>query len=822
MRRLGVVAVATMLTCRGAAPTRVSSNGVEVRRVSGDERVAARSARAARVGDWVLRDRALQLTVVGVEAPARDERPGTVAQILYSEAPGAEVVRTIAPVLRVGQREINLADVTLSTVTGATPMLRVSGRARTSQGPLDVVRDYALETGRQALHVYTRVTNPANQRVERVAWGVRITWGGASPFAPGFGFVTDERQGEGAWVGATAGGVAAAWALGSAGRPFSLQFSAEMHGANANAGHTDVLVAPATLLPGQTVIDHAVLLFAEGDLTEVARAVAFARDLHVAEAAVSLGGNAQDPEVIVSDAAGRPVLAAHPRGRDVTFPLAPGDYVATATAPGHAPADPARFTVTRDMAGAVPVVLEIPRGGHIRVEARDDDTGRDLPVRVTVRGVAPTRDPNLGSADRAAGAGPIAIALQGRTEVPVPPGRYRVTVSHGPEWTLDEHEVTVTATLRAEVRASLQHVVPMAAWVGCDLHVHANPSFDSRVTIEDRVASLVAEGVGFATPTEHNVVGDYSAGVAMLSGAIDETLQWVPAVEVTTDRSAQPWGHFNVYPYRPDPNVPGGAPPPFLNTTPRQIFRAARANNPDAIIQVNHPRMQPNIGYFNTTGLDVRTQRAVSPEYDPGFDAIEVFNGHYINRLDQVENVLRDWMSLLASGRRYVATGSSDSHRVLYQWAGYPRTYVHVTESARAPTDILAALRRGRAFVTSGPMLFLTAGEAEPGDTVPVARQSPVRLRVRVLAAPWIPVDAVDLYRDGQRAATLTVRSSREATRLDAETTLAISPGSFVVAVARGPRGGLNAALPYSEGIPFAFTNPIFFGPAAGATRRGR
>ena len=380
-------------------------------------------------------------------------------------------------------------------------------------------------------------------------------------------------------------------------------------------------------------------------------------------------------------------------------------------------------------------------------------------------------------------------------------------------------EVSVTETMRAEVRARLRRVVAMEGWTGCDLHVHANPSFDSRVTIEDRVASLVAEGVGLATPTEHNVVGDYTAGVAMMAGAVESDFRWVPAVEVTTDRSAQPWGHFNVYPYRPDRSVPGGGPPPFLNATPRQIFRAVRANNPEAIIQVNHPRMQPNIGYFNTTGLDVRTQRAVSPEYDPSFDAIEVFNGHYLNRLEQVENVLRDWMSLLGGGRRYVATGSSDSHRVLFQWAGYPRTYVHAAGGA---AEVLAALRSGRAFVTSGPMVLLSAGEAEPGDTVPVRPNSPVRLRVRVRAAPWLPVREVELYRDGVRAATLTIRPSESVERLDAEVVLVLSPGSFVVAVARGPRGGLDAVLPYAEGVPFAFTNPIWFVPAPAVTRRGR
>jgi hypothetical protein len=768
----------------------------------------------------LLRDREIELTVVGVEA-TRDERPGTVSRVVYTEAPEVEVLRTLAPLFRVGDREFGLSEVTVSAVAGATPVLRVEGAVRLPRGEIQVMRDYTLETGRRALHVYTRLRNVSEARVERVSWGVRIAWG-ATPFAPGMGFVSEERAGEAVWVGATLAGVSAAWTYGPAGHPFALSFHAEEHGGNRNAGYTDVWAVPMALLPDQVLVDHAVLLFAAGDLTEVARAVAFVRGRHVAEAAVVLEGHARDPEVVVRDVAGRPVLAAHPRGRHVTLPLPPGAYTVTAGAPGHASTDPVPLMVTRDMAGAVPVELEIPRGGHIRVVARDEERGREIPVRVTVRGVGPTRDPDLGPPDRAAGAGPVAIALQGRTEVPVPPGRYRVIVSHGPEWTVDEQEVTVTETLRAEVEARLRRVVAMREWVGCDLHVHANPSFDSRVTIEDRVASLVAEGVGFAAPTEHNVVGDYSAGVAMMAGAVEEVFQWVPAVEVTTDRSAQPWGHFNVYPYRSDPAVPGGGPPPFLNVTPRQIFRAVRANNPEAIIQVNHPRMQPNIGYFNATGLDVRTQRAVSPEYDPTFDAVEVFNGHFLNRIDQVENVLHDWMSLLAGGRRYVGTGSSDSHRVIYQWAGYPRTYVHVTEAAPTPSDILTALRRGRAFVTSGPMLLLTVGDAEPGDTVPVRPNTPVRVRVRVRAAPWIPVNTVELYRDGTRVATVSVRPTHNVERLDTELTLAVSPGSFVLAVARGPRGGLDTVLPHAAGVPFAFTNPIWFGETSRATPRGR
>jgi hypothetical protein len=493
-----------------------------------------------------------------------------------------------------------------------------------------------------------------------------------------------------------------------------------------------------------------------------------------------------------------------------------------ATLPGHALGDSAPFEVHAGATGSVPVTLTIPPGGTLRVEARDADTERPLPVRIVVRGAAPTRDPNLGPAHSARGAGPIVIAASGHSEFAVPPGKYHVTVSHGPEWTLETQDVTVTATLRGEVMARLRRVVPMPGWIACDLHVHAAPSFDSQVSVEDRVASLVAEGIGFATPTEHNVVGDYSVGVALLPDTITERLVWVPAVEVTTDRSAQPWGHFNVFPYVPHPEAPAGGPPPFLDVSPRAIFRAARANNPGAIVQVNHPRMQPNIGYFNVTGLDPSTNRAVSPAYDPSFDTIEVFNGFYVGDIPAVERHLSDWFALLGTGARYVATGSSDSHNLGYQWAGYPRSYARLRENRpRLPGDlpvaseVLDAIRHGHVMVTTGPMVFLTAGDAGPGDHVPCPAPRDVDFQLRVEAAPWVDVSQVELWRDGARVLTLPVAPSARVLRVDTHTVLRMAPGSFVAAIVRGAPGSLDVVMPRSRATPFAFTNPIFFDRAS-------
>ncbi len=820
-RRVLLASLVAVTTCRSAGRTRVSNGDIEVGRVSTEAatRATAGSARSAMRGDWVLRDRDLRVTVTGGEGPARNEPPGTVAQVSMNALPGVEAVRSVEPLFRVGGRDVALQSPTFEAVLEAgVALLRVRGSLRVGAQSLEVLREYSLETGRMALHVRTVIRNQGPADVVGFSWGARLVWGGAAPFAPGIGLVNDAREGRATWVGQASQGAVAAWTRATGSRDELLRFTIDQHGSSALAGHTDAVAPPITLTAQNTIEDRAVLLAMPGDLTDVARAIAYARGERIGEAAVVLLGGAREPELTVTDARGTPVLIAHPTGDTHSLPLAPGEYIAAATATGHAPSDPVRFVVTPNSAGAIPVEVSIPRGGHLRVDARDDDTGRELPVRVTVRGIHPTRDPNLGPNDRAAGAGVVAVAMRGQTEIPVPPGRYKVTVSHGPEWTIATQEVTVTETLRGDVSVALQRVVPMDSWVGCDLHVHSNPSFDSRVTVEDRVATLVSEGVGFATPTEHNVVGDYSAGVAMLPDGARESFLWVPAVEVTTDRSAQPWGHFNVYPFRPDPATPGGSPPPFLNTAPRQIFRAARANNPDAFIQVNHPRMQPNIGYFNVTGLDPRTNRAVSRDYDPGYDAIEVFNGFYLGSIPSVEAVLHDWMSLLGAGARYVATGSSDSHHVMYSWAGYPRTYVRVApdgdprgEAARESATVLRELRRGRAFVTSGPMLFLSVGSAEPGDMVQVSPLEAVSVRVKVMAAPWIAVESVDLFRDGQRVATLTVPAATTTVRLDAELSLPMSPGSFLIAVAHGPRGGLNVVLPYSDGTPFAFTNPIFF-----------
>jgi hypothetical protein len=474
--------------------------------------------------------------------------------------------------------------------------------------------------------------------------------------------------------------------------------------------------------------------------------------------------------------------------------------------------------------------LSVAPGGTLRVRVTDPDTKRPLTARVIVRGEGSTLDPSFGPDYRATGAGPVIDALRGELETPLPEGHYRVLATKGLEWSIDAKEVVVESGHSVDVELAPRHVIPSDGVVDCDLHVHARPSFDSPVSPEDRVLSLVAAGIDFAVPSEHNTVGDYSPMLATLE--LSRQLSTVSGVEVTT--YSPRFGHFGVFPY------PKGPVPPYRATTASQIFAAAH-RDPARVLQVNHPRLSKGIGYFDVVRFDPKAPR-VPPNMRTDFDTLEVYNGFDGTEPARVDAVLRDWFALLNLGYRFTATGSSDSHRIQYQWAGYPRTMVSIPVTAPVdealgvdPLAVVAAIKKGRASVTSGPVVDLEVDGARAGDEA-VALDGRVRAHVTVRAAPWVDVTSLDIVVAGRVAQTISIPSRPTVTgpepgslgdaqlrtfRLDETVTIDVGAADgWILVVARGSRR-LDDVLPFMPVAPMAFTNPVwllhdpanFFGP---------
>ena len=467
-------------------------------------------------------------------------------------------------------------------------------------------------------------------------------------------------------------------------------------------------------------------------------------------------------------------------------PMPDGCVRARLTAPGHAPG---RW-VTRDdeLASA------LPEAGELRWSARDA-SGRSVPAKLIMHGIAGTPDPDWGEDGRGGTAKRHAYGQSGT--LAVPPGTYQLTIGRGFEYSRHDQQITISRGEPITVEAVLERVVDTTGWLAADLHVHAHPSFDAPVQLEDRVRSLAGVGVEVAVATDHNAVTDYTPAIRAL--ALEPFLMSIVGDEITTEDTRL--GHFNLFP------LPAGSPPVrWRNIAPAQLVAAARARSPHGVLQVNHPRMG-SIGYFNVLHLDrqdVTGWRARAPLADMRFDAIEVFSGDHYDNIGAVRDVMEDWFALLNAGMRYTATGNSDSHKIAYQEAGVPRSYIAVDKDQPegvSEREVIDAIRSGRVTVSSGPFLELfVAGQAIGGTAAPGLQ----KVRIRLQAPDWVTLDSVELLVRGRRAVELPVT----ALPFDTEVTLDLKQGDWVIATATGQTPMTTL---YRRGaLPFAFTNPVW------------
>jgi hypothetical protein len=327
------------------------------------------------------------------------------------------------------------------------------------------------------------------------------------------------------------------------------------------------------------------------------------------------------------------------------------------------------------------------------------------------------------------------------------------------------------------------------------------------------VISLLAEGVEFVAATDHNHVTDLAPAIEELgvSGLLGATA----GVEITTPS----WGHFNAFPYPAD-----AAPPPFMKVTPAAIFARVREVAPAAVIQVNHPRMK-GCGYFTTAELDTKNHVSIedADAFSFDFDTLEVINGLELDP-QVVERNLHDFFDLLDLGKRYTAVGNSDSHRLVWQWAGYPRTYVRVPDDRPGVVtaeQVASSLLGGHAVVSNGPFIVALAdGRAGPGDFV-MTRTGQVMLELSVRAPDWMDVRRVEVWMNGKRVVNEPARVTSDVIRFEGRSKLKLDRDAWIVVVARGDKAMLSV-MPGTNVKPFAFTNPIFVDTDGDGVFRGR
>ena len=200
--------------------------------------------------------------------------------------------------------------------------------------------------------------------------------------------------------------------------------------------------------------------------------------------------------------------------------------------------------------------------------------------------------------------------------------------------------------------------MPTPGVLGCDLHVHAP---ELRRAGDAGGPRPLARGRGHRLRRAHRAQHRGRLRLRHRGDDLRGELLSVTGVEFTTYNKGFKLLAFS---YPVSQTVP-----PYKHTSMNAIFRAVRAGDPNRYFQLNHPRLPKGIGYFANIGFDPKLGRGrIHNRVD--FDGIEVFNGYDSERPDRIETVLRDYWALLNFGWKYTATGSSDSHRIQFHWAG--------------------------------------------------------------------------------------------------------------------------------------------------------
>lgn len=526
---------------------------------------------------------------------------------------------------------------------------------------------------------------------------------------------------------------------------------------------------------------------------------------------------------------GAPVTALRPEptGR-FALRLSPGAYVVRAVAPGEREVV-VRWDVSSESTSVPPIVVgapawvRLPRDFIGRLTFLPSDGG---PAAVFGSSLL---DQHMGETPIAGGTEAPWLNLAGSPldpeRVAVAPGRYRVIAVRGPEYA--SAEVEVEARAGADVAlglARLARVRPTPGWVAADLHVHSGESFDSGLPAPLQAVAFAASGAEVLFATEHDRIVDPRPAIA--AAGLTEELVSVTGIEATAGYvgGETPFGtlHMNAFPMQPIAAAyRGGAAPYLEGRRLRDVLADLRTAPKTPFVQLNHPRLidkeAEGDGFFEhlsfvgepfdptlpLTAFPNRVLVEPSPVHggtDLDFHGIELMNGPSLLRYRRVR---ADWLNLLLQGERIVGTANSDSHR-LGVLVGLPRTYVAMPGEGLAAFDeaaLLEALRAGRAWGSTGPLLSVRLDEAGLGD---LHRGTSGRLHLEVDAAPWVPVAEWRAYVNGELVHRAPIRAGESAAL-----PLAFARDAIVTVEVEGPREGRYAeALP---GVtPFAFTNPIF------------
>ena len=158
---------------------------------------------------------------------------------------------------------------------------------------------------------------------------------------------------------------------------------------------------------------------------------------------------------------------------------------------------------------------------------------------------------------------------------------------------------------------------------------------------------------------------------------------------------------------------------------------------------------------------------------------------------------------LLNAGFRIPATGGTDQFSDVWRDPppGSDRTFARI-DGPLTVASWLDAVRRGRTFMSTGPLLFLTVDGREPGDEIRLTPDGPESVRVTAEAIAMTPMDSLQIVVNGRIARTV---AATDRSRIVFDGPVEIPQGGWVTARVLGPHSKY-----IGDDYAFAHTGPVY------------
>lgn len=439
--------------------------------------------------------------------------------------------------------------------------------------------------------------------------------------------------------------------------------------------------------------------------------------------------------------------------------------------------------------------------GTLSVRTVDAETGQPTPARIhlTVSDGKFYAPPTTYA--RVNGMGDPILHTNGRFTVDLPVGKVSLVGVKGFEFWPARADAEVQVNEVTEVTLQLKRMTDMAArgWHNGSMHVHTNYTGNMRNTLENVLLMTAAEGADVANALIANKDNRVLDRTLFVKGGGAHPLSTRDRLLVVGEEYRPPfYGHVSMLGLKD------------------HLISPWTTGYEGTAIESLYPSNTDMLRKAKAQGATVTYVHAFGGERDPLTSGLGGAKGFIVDAALGATDTVEwsgsghagffPWYAVLNNGLRIAAVGGEDSITSLQEtkMIGSARTYVYTGERGLTYDAWFEGVRKGRAFVTVGPLVELTVNDTLPGGDVDVPSEGgtvEVAARVRSITA----LEIVQLVFNGTVIEEIPLSADRKSA--DFRKQLPVKQSGWYHLRAEG---NPVDRVPLDAAYPQAFTNPVW------------